>query len=239
MSEYSLEKRLPSSFVTKELLQEIEHYIKSKCTSLHSESSKTAPPVFRFFIKDAFGSEHMSSVSDYGFSTLPEDTKGVGLSCGSYNSPLRVSVRFGTDSAFSTTEVQCNGSTAKELAHGVIESILKIVMGHRTRHHLLRLESWFRQGMTFVLALSGVIVLAKFGRLTSSDVVTVFWLVYVALVLAFIGLAKLCPYTMFDTKVNEHRRRWVGIIGVWLPTTLATGVVTSLVASAIWKKVGG
>ena len=227
MATYSIDHRLPSCAVNKDLLADIETYFLQKWSSLNEDKGACS---FVFSITDSIGSEDMMSVKDYKFHLLPDDIKEATLEVkGNAYPTIRVSFR--TVSVGSDVRIVVSDQNARELARGILTGILEILGPFKTRNYIfdptngLAIIGWLF--LTMAAAWAGISLAPRLFTGANEDtrqITALFGPVVLCVCLGVI-VFRLHPYTTFETRLNQKRA------AIW--NRLFYGVLASLVAAVI------
>jgi hypothetical protein len=180
----------------------------------------------------------MTCVADYKLHLFPDDIEEANLWLRNSNSSLRV--RLDVDSLGSAVSVELDRPDAREASRGLLESILEIV-----KPHGLFINGFLNppsgSGMVTLLAawLATAIIIALFvGWVTKDSQIALVSFMPASIILsAFYFIAsKLRPYTVFDTRLNQRRRRTWNFLMLTVIVGLIIGIVSSLVAAYLNKK---
>jgi len=220
LSEYSLKKPLPSCTVDKTLLQELEDY-------LHKKVSEAIPPTedekasglsmrnYHLTIEDSFGEETIKSAIDIDRSYFPDDTKAIRLEYRARNKDNRIDIKitFSASSVlpeFSELKITFQGASSREFVTGLAHQIIHRLEPYKTnsRYFSITLGKFLFAAFLFAISLVGISYglehstsLAKFF-LTSS-------VSFLILVIAWVILLFLKPYSKFNTRRNEQFDKWI------------------------------
>ena len=230
MATYSIDHRLPSCAVNKDLLADIETYVLQKWSSLNEDKGACS---FVFSITDSVGSEDMGSVKDYRFHLLPDDVKEATLEVKGDPYPT-IRVSFRTVSIGSDVKIVVNDQNARELARGILTGILDIVGPFKTRNHIFDPNNPFLLISFLLLTTAAAWVGISLAQrlFTGANENTR----QIAGITGLLGPVALCmclgvimfrlrPYTTFEARLNQKRAT------TW--NLLFYGVLTSLIAAVI------
>ncbi|MCL5807479.1 MAG: hypothetical protein M1418_02800 [Deltaproteobacteria bacterium] len=134
MPKFSLERRVPSCLVTKDLLSTIEAYLKVEmCQKIGAVLGNQI--TYRISIKEKIGTETLASVSEYTPTSFSDGTKEVQIRWDNgYHADCLLDITIYFDSVYylSKLKVECNAPTARETAVGIGDAILRLLESHRT-----------------------------------------------------------------------------------------------------------
>ena len=134
MPKFNFNRRVPSCHVNKELLSEIESYIK---VGLEKKIGMTQDDEIRYkvSIEDNIGIETLESIKEYVPPMFPDGTKSIRVSWNNgykTESRLEIAIYFDKEYYVSKVEVDSDARNAKEMAVGTGDGILRILDSHRT-----------------------------------------------------------------------------------------------------------
>ena len=211
MSQFKLEKQLPSCTVSKDLLKELEAYLLAKAKALAGDEALEKGRHFRVRIHDDLGVETIATVENIPGGQFLDSTSQVALELdlryGKTSFPLEVDVRFNKDRSFSKLTISYSGDDARSVVAGLNDGILRLVLSAKN-------------GNTFFnppLALEGALWVATslplfIGSAIEKMVPSGFAMgaLLTALMCAYLIAGKrLRPYTAFDTPSTEGNSKIV------------------------------
>jgi hypothetical protein len=234
LARYEGRKPLPSCEVDRELLSSIEAYLLDKWSKLDPDV-KTE---YQFSITDSTGTEHMTCVADYKPHLFPDDTRAVSLWLRSKYSWIKVN--FDIELFGSFVSVTIDRPDAREASRGFLESVMDLVKPHSLFiNGFLNPSSVSGFAALFAAGLGMVIMIGMFiNKLTNDPRVApmaVFSFMLFILPALYVVASKLRPYIVFDTRLNQRRRRtWRLLVGTII-LGLTLGTVSSLLAGYLKK----
>lgn len=217
MTKFNLEKRIPSCFVTKGVLEAIEQYLKVDLLKKHADVN-TGDSTYSVSIREAIGTETLDSVDDFTPGIFSDGTEQVKISWdnGYKATRLRISISFDREFALSQLEVDCGASTAKATAKGIADDILSILERHRNYNWLLNpFEFRVVPPVSFLV----FIFLGIAATTYSLNAQTPQWYwIFSALIVGWIHVssAYFRPFISFDTRRQQLFNK------VWMYITVGT-----------------
>jgi len=221
MSEYELDKRLKSSFVSLSLLQEIEKYLLDQGESQRNDDSRIK---YMATIYDKYGEERIDSFENYHRSTLPNEAKRINLEIHDYQNDFRIAVSFSREALYSYLKVQIVGNSAKEKAIGIANTIESQLNEHKNLNFIF--HSWISYFMPFIFAFPLGYTIPNF-IINGINIETLIGSFIILLAIIYFGLKIVNPYSVLDTNRNRQISsfvKWIlnGLAGVFLFGLLAT-----------------
>lgn len=205
MEKYSLEKKVPSCYVDKKLIEQLERYIKGRLTD-SVQGILRLDPEFRsdldLKIKDKTGEESLSSIDEYHREKFSDDIKELSLHYSIEYTDLSLRMRFSKTHMFSdlSIDLKCNG--AREIALGISNELINIIKENKTIHFI------FYQKYAWIVYFFWMLTTNLFSWLefTYSDQL---WLFFLLLGVAFFLGRLISPYSTFDTTRRESQDKIV------------------------------
>ena len=135
MSTFSLEGKVPCCLVNKDLLTGIETYLKVEMRQKLGEMLGDKI-TYGISIREKIGTETLASINEYSPSTFSDGTKEIEIRWDNgYEASCRLSIAIDLDGGFfsmSELKVRCAAPTAREIAIGVGDAILRVLQSYRT-----------------------------------------------------------------------------------------------------------
>lgn len=225
---YSFEKILPSTFVEKRLLIDLERYILQRGSQL--DIRKKQLPDYAVTILDSSGTLSLKSIEAYPRDVFDNETEHITLSYGAAYENINIYIRFAKDKNRSKIEVSYKGENAREIVESIKLGIFQTLKDSRTwnivyhPHFIIQILL----GYGFLAAASLLIYSIYSARvwLQTSLVLSLLLLVYL-----IAPIFK--PYTTFDTRRNSLIRKWslwfiesvLGILLIWLVALLFPALI--------------
>lgn len=228
MSIYTATRTLPSCKVERELLVELEEYIRQKMETLYANNPKAIPSVisYKVIINDSVGSETLFSIKDYNAQYFPNDIRAIHLKSETSRHNMSLVVKFGLIKDLTQVEMSYEGDSAREIVTGVCEEIIKRIKVYETNNYIFQSSSAF----TVIPALFFPVSLALIAQILDfpGRIPKIVQPIATALLLISIGwfiVMSFKPYSTFKTRRNEIRERrlsWVllGFLGFVLFTVI-------------------
>lgn len=196
---YELRKALPSCFVSRQLLLDLEIYLLSQSGEL-PDSCKGRR--YEVFLEDRLGTETLDSADRLRQQRFPDDTKGVRMELYAHTHDtksdwehLTIRLSFGRTPLDSRAHISFTGLKAREYVVGLWAGIARISGSHRT------MRSWVHFPRVFCPAA----VALTFGVLLGAAFRVQFGYVFAVVVpYAFLATAMgAVRYCAFDTRSHE------------------------------------
>jgi hypothetical protein len=215
LSQYRLEREIPPSEVTIDLLRQLEKVILDDIAARFTLSSEEKQLWYSIDITDAFGTETLTTIDAYRPSVFPDTTTAVVVSLlrmhGAYP---RIAVRlaFNLRLTASVLRVDAEDDAAREIATGIADRLLQVLAPHRGTHAFFHPGpvAWGMWAFFLIGAVITPICLSATGIIPISDprYITVSMVASIVAVLCLaywlVGYA-LRPYIIFDSRRNRGR----------------------------------
>lgn len=140
MQEFTLERKIPPTEVTLDLLRQLEKVLVEDLRKGLPAFACEAAPKFQIAITDSFGTEIIGSIGDYRPLLLPDTTKSVVVRFRTaYQAPssMEINIAFTIDQYFSKYSVDVKDSSAREVAIGFSEKVRQVLAPQRRGHAFL------------------------------------------------------------------------------------------------------
>jgi len=220
MPKFSLERRIPACFVSKDLLSGIEAYLKTEMSVKLGESLGDDID-YKVSIKEGIATETLAGVTDYTPNKFSDGTKEIELRWSNgYRAATRleISIDFDREYFLSKLKVECTEPMARETAKGVADAILRLLDSHRTQNWFF---NPFKFPVTAILAAPLALGLLMFAILRfAGNREQSFYLLSGAAFMGWIYFSAqyFRPFISFDTRrqqLFDRAWRWfsLGILG--------------------------
>ena len=244
MTNFDLERKLPSCHITRGLLESLEKYILEKKKILETEiGSPPSTEDLTFSVTDNLGTESVGSTQQLHSNRFLDSTSGVRIrfrvSWYEKDTSLSVSVHFSEDRYRSSVTVISEGDMARELAVGLYESLSKIIETSKTTNwffHPPTVVSGLLSGFLFIVLLVllevGTKIEYELGiprRFLGSIFLTAAGIIYI-----LVG-PKIHPYITFDSPRADRLQS----IGSWYKGTLASFLLCGIVLQFVYQMLFG
>ncbi len=156
MARFRMEQELPATRVTRDLVKSLESLISKQVDALapKEDNQDDLRAAKKVFVSDALGTETMQSIDDFGPSKFSDTTKLVGIyfsaPWGTSLKGLEIDIQFHNIRGLCRVKVACDGSNARELAHGITKSVLECIAPHENGNRWLHPKP-FTGGVLFAL----------------------------------------------------------------------------------------
>jgi len=140
MSEFEYDRKIPSCLITKDLLIILETYLKVEMCQKFREVLGDEYD-FTISIKEKIGTETFGSINEYAPTIFSDGTKAIKINWNNRFKSKRASlvditIKLNGDYYLSDIEIACSGSTAREIANGIGNAILRLLDSHRTYNYV-------------------------------------------------------------------------------------------------------
>ncbi|THF67307.1 hypothetical protein E6C76_02725 [Pseudothauera nasutitermitis] len=211
MSQFKLEKQLPSCTVSKDLLRELEAYLLAKAKALAGDEVLEEGRHFRVRIHDDLGVETISTVDSIPGGQFLDSTSQVALELdlryGKTSFPLEVDIRFNKDRSFSKLTIAYSGDDARSVVAGLNDGVLRLVLSAKNGNRFFNPPPAF-EGALWVATSLPLFAGSVIEKTLPSGFA--FGALLAALMYAYLIAGKrLRPYTAFDTPSTERNSKIV------------------------------
>ena len=139
MSRFEMEKRIFACHVNKNLLIELEDYIKNEIPKQISVPKKNFNEKYTISIGDKNGKEEIKSISNYSLSSFPDSTNKIEINVRLFQEKVfTLSISF--DSKYSkeyeSIVISYEANNAREIVLGIHDGINRIIESHRNQNEL-------------------------------------------------------------------------------------------------------
>lgn len=239
---YRYRAPIPSCRLDTQLAQELEDYLSATVDSLRPANRGEAVFTTRTIIEliDDVGTLTLPSLREYGRSRFPDELKCLVITARAAGpQSLTAMLQFG-DSPYCKLIVDADGTSGREIAHGIGQGVADRLRGYRTLHGWIH-RAVMLPASTAILFLAVSVWLA-FGAghwlgsgATAASTGAFFAFGGLALSACFLWALELFPYTIFDTNRNSMSQGRVK----WFTGTTA-GLIFTLIFKALsafspWK----
>lgn len=189
MSRFEIKKRIFACHVSKNLLSQLERYIKDEIPKQISIPKKVIDEDYSLSIRDKSGEEKIRSISSYSFSRFPDSTNKIIFEV-FIVVPKYFKILIDIDREYSgkydSIEISYESNNARETVLGIYEGIKRIIELHRNHNEL------FHPGLgieTFISAIKYFILILAFTIFQINQILAlIFFLMFLVLITySFIG----------------------------------------------------
>jgi hypothetical protein len=211
MSNFKLEKQLPSCDVDKKLLKGIQDYLLARAKALAGEDILEGNDRFSVQIHDDLGVETVRSVDDIPGEQFLDSTRRIqlqlNLKYGLKSFPLEIDVKFDKDRIFSNLNIAYSGDDARSAVAGFHDGIMRVVMSARNNNRYFNPPAFF-EGVLWFSSSVPMFVGSALGKHLPNA--WSYGFLITALMWAYLIAGKrLRPYTAFDTPVTKRNAKLV------------------------------
>ena len=221
MARFSSETELPSCIVTKELIESIEKYLRTKFLALAAcdEDKHLLEEAISISVTDSFGTERLKSISEFSLPRYGDDTTRL---CIDLRRPYRssldafeIDVQFDVSRAFSRAKADYTGSNSREFVTGLLQGIQNCVATTKTKNWLFHLPPGPEGGLWVLAMLSPAFSMSIFKASSPLTYIPLF--AALTLFAYLFGAKRLRPYTTFDSNLADRRDKfWNWFVGGFL-----------------------
>jgi hypothetical protein len=206
MAKFTLNKSLPSTRVTRDVVRSLETYIAQKTAALAAllESRKTT-------IKDDHGTEQLGTIDERALTLFSDATTEVKVEFSSYETSLgrlTIDVNFSLERIHSIVWISLEGPNAREVAVGLYAGIRQCVDTSPARNGLFHPPA-FWQGVLVALPMGIFATSGLVSRFVSNGVYWVLMALGLTLFMLWFVAPKIRTYNVFDSdRANRRGRAW-------------------------------
>lgn len=231
---YNYDKNLPSIFVDRRLLVELERYLLQRGTQF--DARKKQIPDYSVTIIDSSGTLSLQSIESYPREIFDNAIEAITLSYGRTLDGIKIYLRFGKSKDNSKIEISYKGSNARETVESIRTGVFQILKDFKTWNMIYHYD--LTRNLLMGLILVGIIgpSFSFFQEIFISGTITAWTnpIIATALIVLLYMVAPLVkPYITFNTRRNATIRKWSG----WLVESLMGILLIWLVASLFPKLV--
>jgi hypothetical protein len=228
---YSIEQKIISLNVNKELIQKLEDYIIQRVCSLAGLNSLQAYEDFNIYIYcSKSGDRSVQTIKDYQKQLFPDDISSITLRYDSnYSNGISILVRLSTIPSLSKFEISYRGDDAQEIVDGISSSFKDKLKDFKNNNFLFNPSMEFRIFLTLiVLGLIVIIFNIEIQDLRIKNSIITFLYLTSVYSLGFF----LKPYSVFDSRKNSKlayiKKYFLEIILGGILVSLLTPWISSL-----------
>ncbi len=227
MSEFTLEKRITSCLVTKDLLRQLEVYLVQYIAKIIDIPPDMLRESLSISISDSLGTETLKSISNYLPSLFPKSITEVRIDLYLVHPKhISVSIHFGKDKTSSQISIRYKAKQAREVVMAIDGGLRQIFEPSTNANNIFHPPEAAMLMIWFLGMLVGPVSMFAFAKGAFSigviGTVTVLTLIFYT----FVG-PVIKPYITFDTQRYAAMKRWSdwiirGFIGFLIFGTLLT-----------------
>jgi len=139
MSRFAIEKHIFACHVNKNLLNELEDYIKNEIPKLISVPKNNFNEGYTISIRDKSGQEEIKSISNYSLSFFPDSTNKIEISVRFFQEKeFTLSISFDSEYSkkYESIRISYEANNAREIVEGIHGGINRIIESHRNQNEL-------------------------------------------------------------------------------------------------------
>jgi hypothetical protein len=128
MPMFSIQRRIPSCLVTRDLVEALENYILRRARELTETDGKQIDPTnFAVEIVESAGTGHLSSTTQFEGTRFFNGTKRIDVAYSRYTPRLKIQVQFDPDRFDSFLNVEYSGVSPRETVIGIAAGLKEIL----------------------------------------------------------------------------------------------------------------
>ena len=213
MSNYKLNKAIPSVFVGKDLITRIENYLTERLPATlkanTDASEKKIEYKYTLTISDKYGDEEFATINDYHRDKINNDTKRIDISLDTSYRLVDFHLSFSTGQMFSYLQISAYTDGSKELANAIMNEIEGLLEENKTINYIFYAPTSWIIYTIFTVS----IAVNYFGDIKRYSVLDNTIMGIIISGLLYIVFKEISPYSTFDTKREEKKR---GIVNWFL-----------------------
>jgi hypothetical protein len=227
-SRYTYEKKLPSVFVDKNVLVDLEHYILQRGSQL--DPRKKQIPDYTVTVIDSAGTLSLQNIESYPREVFDNEIETITLSYGKSYENVKIYLRFGKSKERAEIEISYNGENAQEVVESLKVGIYQRLKDSKTWNFIYHPHFAVTAILIYpLLVILGATLYAVYKTgIWSQQGIAVTLLLTVYLIAPYFK-----PYITFDTRRNILIRKWsgwlieslMGILLIWLVASLFPSLV--------------
>jgi hypothetical protein len=233
VNEFELRKPIGSCHVSLQLLQQLEDYLlREALRHIKGRASPRdeVPRRLTVSLVDNLGTEELDSIRDYHPSLLPDSTSTITLRILDYPVSFHVSITFHREPRSSAIYIKTTGDGAREVALSLFEGIRRLIDPHTTLNYVFHPSPWLEL-VYFMLGWSPLYLVFLFWFPLLRDYppgVYPLLGLFAVLQISFRAAPRLKPFTSFESKVDNLKRKWSDWFVFGLAAFLLFGTVLIL-----------
>ena len=231
MAHFHLEKKIPPTHVTVDLLQSLEQYLRAKDVELVPDDPKAKSSTFSVSIEDNLGTETLAAMNEFQSTKFLDSVGDVKLSLESHNyravRSLRISIRLNRSKTRAEFSVSFEGPSPRDTVSGIYEGFSRVVGPHKNGN------GWIHPPFLVdasLLMLSGALTVGAVALLFEFPAFGLPALGAAAITIMYLSvMPRARPYITFESRATERASK----VWDWLFWGTATFVTFGIVATAI------
>jgi len=240
MNSYSLQASLRSYFINKELLKNIEEYLRNDVLKMLNVDnaldhfSQDQKLLFALSLFDSFGEEKFKSVSEYKYGAFQDSINALLIEYSFTDSntlqELKISLRLGKSASSNNLSLHLNDDNAREKVKGIQEGLLRVMSYNKTGNWIFFFNSPLTSLIFMVTAMGALIFQDR-----RQEKYPLFWIFYLAVIIILFVNVNLKRYSTFESKRQMQIDKGVN----WFLLGLASFVLFSTIFPILRKSLLG
>lgn len=234
MARYQFEKNIPSVFVDKDLLRQLEDYLMGRLPKkLKSLTDKDEIDFsFSITLHEKHGKEYLNSVRELHRDKFQSDIERVDIYFSTNYQLIDIDISFSLGYFGSIIRIDFRSENGKEITYGIYREIEQLLEDNKTIHFLFNGKFVFFVYLFYPLLIAlGFFTKGKTAIPYMTETVT-----FIALLgLSYSFIERISPYSTFDTKKQEIRNKFSKWIVNGLASVFIFGVLATFIRSFIFN----
>lgn len=205
MSTFEFEKDLPSTKVTKELIETLEQYMLDRVHSITAVDREELHNRLTITIKDGFGEERFSSIDQFHPARFSDTTRRITMEIAarhrSGGPQVRIRVSLARSRMLANTTINVSATNARENALGLADGISRIVEAHKTWHWIFH-PTAPAYGVLLTLIAGSIVVL--WNTSDGSKIRFPLSITTIILIVYLVYSGALRPFIVFDSPALDR-----------------------------------
>lgn len=234
MIRFEMEKRIFACHVNKNLLTELEDYIKNEIPKQINVPKKNFNERYTISIRDKSGQEEIKSISHHSLSLFPDSTNKIEINVRFFQEKeFTLSISFDSEYSkkYKSIKISYEANNAREITLGIYDSLSRIIESHRNQNELFHptgnIEIFFSVSK-FLLILSAFLMLEIYSVLA-----LLFLLIFlITITYSFVG-STFKHYITYETNQYFKLQKSYNVFQ-YILISIIIGIVLIFV-SGVWK----
>ncbi len=198
MKEFYIRKKLPSIFVDKQLIEQIEEYILNDIPEIIGVDKEIIEGKYSLEIVDYLGTEKFSKISDYPLSIFQNGTSKITLGFSLYENIYSVvNISLGVNKYYSELDIKLKAQNPREKSQGIYNGILDRLSPNKTYNSFFH-----RLTNGPILAIGVVLLVLSFTLFMDKEILWGFYSLIggISLITFDSRMERIKPYSEFRTQ---------------------------------------